>query len=213
MGHRRNRLRKPAQLFLIWSGWEGDENGVQSLYLARLKNPWTVAGKRVRISTPQFPWEKIGDLNPRTPPVNPPHVDVNEGPEILAHDGQLFLIYSASGCWTNYYSLGMLTASANGNLLSRLPGKNRPTRCLPSRPKRMPSAPAHNSFFKSPDGKQDWIIYHANAESGQGCGRPPCTARAALHLEAGRHARFRTAVPVGTPLPRPSGEPSEKPAA
>ena len=22
-------------------------------------------------------------------------------------------------------------------------------------------APVHNSFFKSPDGKEDWIIYHA----------------------------------------------------
>jgi len=32
-------------------------------------------------------------------------------------------------------------------------------------------APGHNSFFKSPDGKQDWILYHANNEPGQGCGR------------------------------------------
>jgi GH43 family beta-xylosidase len=32
-------------------------------------------------------------------------------------------------------------------------------------------APGHNSFFKSPDGKEDWILYHANSASGQGCGR------------------------------------------
>jgi GH43 family beta-xylosidase len=30
--------------------------------------------------------------------------------------------------------------------------------------------PGHNSFFKSPDGTEDWIIYHANPEAGQGCG-------------------------------------------
>jgi len=32
-------------------------------------------------------------------------------------------------------------------------------------------APGHNSFFKSPDGKEDWILYHANSEPGQGCGK------------------------------------------
>ena len=30
--------------------------------------------------------------------------------------------------------------------------------------------PGHNGFFKSPDGSEDWIIYHANAEAGKGCG-------------------------------------------
>ena len=23
-------------------------------------------------------------------------------------------------------------------------------------------APGHNAFFKSPDGREDWIVYHAN---------------------------------------------------
>ena len=31
-------------------------------------------------------------------------------------------------------------------------------------------APGHNSFFKSPDKKEDWILYHANSAPGQGCG-------------------------------------------
>ncbi len=31
-------------------------------------------------------------------------------------------------------------------------------------------APGHNSFFKSPDGKEDWILYHANSKPGEGCG-------------------------------------------
>jgi GH43 family beta-xylosidase len=38
-------------------------------------------------------------------------------------------------------------------------------------------APAHDEFFKSPDGKQDWIIFHAN-------GGPDwkCTARRAPYI-------------------------------
>ena len=31
-------------------------------------------------------------------------------------------------------------------------------------------APGHNSFFKSANGKEDWILYHANPEPNQGCG-------------------------------------------
>ncbi len=70
-----------GKLYLIWSGWEGDKNGVQSIYIARLKNPWTVEGERVRLSTPEYPWEKVGDLDPANRVIDLPHVDVNEGPK------------------------------------------------------------------------------------------------------------------------------------
>ena len=105
-------------LYMIWSGWEGDENGTQNIYIARLSNPWTVESKRTRISTPEYPWEKVGDLPPKMPGGNPPHIDVNEGPEILVHGGKLFLTYSASACWTDYYALGMLTAVSGSDLLN-----------------------------------------------------------------------------------------------
>ncbi|RZM18993.1 MAG: hypothetical protein EOO88_39300, partial [Pedobacter sp.] len=103
------------KLYFLWSGWEGNVNGQQNIYIAAMKDPWTITGKRTRISAPELAWEKHGDLNN---PDDVPHVNVNEGPEILIHDDQLFLIYSASGCWTNYYALGMLTAKKGGNLLS-----------------------------------------------------------------------------------------------
>ncbi|MEO5714975.1 MAG: glycoside hydrolase family 43 protein, partial [Luteolibacter sp.] len=48
--------------YFTWSGWEGDTNGVQGIYLALMKNPWTLSGERVRISTPTYPWEKFGDV-------------------------------------------------------------------------------------------------------------------------------------------------------
>ena len=31
-------------------------------------------------------------------------------------------------------------------------------------------APGHNCFFVSPNGKEDWILYHANSHKGDGCG-------------------------------------------
>ena len=156
--------------YMIWSGWEGDENGTQNIYIAHLSNPWTIAGERTRISTPEYPWEKVGDVNPKILPGNPPHIDVNEGPEILKHEDKIFLTYSASACWTDYYALGMLTAVSGSNLLDPRSWTKSSQPVFQSSPKARVYATGHNSFFKSPDG-HDWILYHANARAGQGCGR------------------------------------------
>ena len=156
-----------GQLYMIWAGWEGNENGEQDIYIAKMKNPWTIEGKRSKISSPVYDWEKNGDLHDA---VNPPHVNVNEGPEILKHGNKLFLIYSASGCWTDFYALGMLTASANSNLLHASSWKKSSKPVFKKSEENSVYAPGHNSFFKSPDGKEDRIIYHANSKPGQGCG-------------------------------------------
>jgi GH43 family beta-xylosidase len=34
---------------------------------------------------------------------------VNEAPAALYYSGKTYLTFSASSCWTNYYSLGLLT--------------------------------------------------------------------------------------------------------
>jgi GH43 family beta-xylosidase len=153
-----------GRLYMIWSGWEGDENGKQEIFIAKLKTPWIIDGNRVKISTPKFDWEKIGDLGGGA------HVDVNEGPQFLVHGNKIFIIYSASGCWTDFYALGMLSASANSNLLDPKSWTKADQPVFQQSPKDGVYAPGHNSFFKSPDGKEDWILYHANDRAGQGCG-------------------------------------------
>ncbi len=157
-------------LFLIWSGWEGDHNGTQNIYIARMKNPWTVEGHRVLLSTPRFSWETHGDLDPMKSPDDPPHVNVNEGPEILQHGNKIFLIFSASGCWTDDYELGMLSASAGADLMDPHSWKKSSRPVLHGSSKNGVYAPGHNSFFQTEDGKQDWILYHANAAPHLGCG-------------------------------------------
>ncbi len=159
-----------GQLYLVWSGWEGDENGRQDIYIAKMKNPWTIDGNRVLLSVPSIPWEKVGDIKRGPGSDEPPHVDVNEGPQLLAHGDKLFMIYSASGCWTDFYSLGMLTTSASSNLLDAASWTKSIRPVFTQSPQDSIFAPGHNSFFKSPDGTEDWILYHANAEPGQGCG-------------------------------------------
>jgi GH43 family beta-xylosidase len=155
------------QRYIVWSGWEGETNGQQDIYIAKLKNPWTIDGNRVRISHPEHKWERYGDLNDAD---NPPHVDVNEGPQVLSHGNKLFIIYSASGCWTDFYALGMLSTSSSSNLLDADSWKKHPQPVFKQSVENKVFAPGHNSFFKSPDGKEEWILYHANNEPGQGCG-------------------------------------------
>jgi GH43 family beta-xylosidase len=192
-----------GQLYFVWSGWEGDVNGRQEIYIAKMKNPWTIDGERHKLSTPVFAWERNGAINN---PDDPPHIDVNEGPQILRHGDKLHLIYSASGCWTDNYALGMLSASASSDLLKPGSWTKTTVPVFQQAPAAGVYAPGHNSFFKSPDGTEDWILYHANDQPGQGCGRFRTPRAQKFTWNADGTPNFGQPVPVGTPLPRPSGE-------
>ena len=151
-----------GKLYVVWSGWPDDHDGTQNIYIAQLKNPWTIEGHRVLLSRPRFRWEKHGDLPNR-------HVDVNEGPEILKHGDKIFLIYSASGCWTDDYALGMLQVREGSDLLNPASWKKSKHPVFSESRAAKAYGPGHNAFFHSPDGTQDWILYHANPAPNEGC--------------------------------------------
>jgi len=151
-----------GQLFCVWSGWEGDENVSQNIYISKMKNPWASEGERTMISSPEFEWEKK-KIKLELPVVN-------EGPAFLKKDNQLFIVYSASGCWTDDYSLGILATRVDADLMNPRSWVKSKEQVFKKNPDGKAFGPGHNGFFKSADGKEDWIIYHANPESGQGCG-------------------------------------------
>jgi GH43 family beta-xylosidase len=190
-----------GKLYLVWSGWEGNVNGEQNIYIAAMSNPWTVTGQRVRLSKPQLDWEIHGDLNN---PNDVPHVNVNEGPQILEHDDKLFLIYSASGCWTDFYALGMLSIPADGMLMDSASWTKHPQPVFKQSPENGVYAPGHNSFFQSPDGTEYWILYHANDKPGQGCGRLRSPRAQPFTWNADGTPAFGTPVPRDVPLKIPS---------
>ncbi len=190
-----------GQMYMIWSGWKGDTNGEQDIFIAHLKNPWTVDSERAVLSFPKYPWEHVGDL--LNDPVLP-HVEVNEGPEILQHGDDIFLIYSASGCWTDYYALGLVRAKRGSDLLNPASWSK-----LDHYVFRMSAAArvfgtGHNSFFKSPDGKQDWLLYHANDEPGQGCGGHRSPRAQPFTWGADGLPVFGEPLPTSQAIPNPS---------
>lgn len=189
--------------YLLWSGWEGDENGRQDIYIARMTNPWTTTGPRVRISKPELAWETVGDIG-KPGPDDKPHVDVNEGPEALVHDGRVFIVYSGSGCWTDAYALGMVWAERGRDLLDVKSWKKWPEPVFRAQGVSGTVAAGHHSFFRSPDGTQDWILYHANSEAGQGCGVKRSPRAQPFSWRADGFPDFGQPVPAGLELPIPS---------
>ena len=188
-----------GKLYALWSGWKGDANGEQDIYIGALENPWTIAGPRRKLSSPQYRWEKFGSKAA-------PFVAVNEGPEILKRGGKLFLFYSASGCWTDHYALGMLTAEAGSDLLNPKSWKKSPKPLFWSAPMAHAYGPGHNSFFKSPDGTQDWIAYHANPEPKQGCDGHRSLRIQQFTWNPDGTPNLGKPVPLGEPLAKPSGD-------
>lgn len=189
-----------GQLYMTWSGWEGDANGQQNIYLAKMKNPWTIDGPRVKIGAPTFEWEKHGDLGKAG---NPAHVNVNEGPQALIHHNKLFIVFSASGCWTDFYALGVISLKGT-DLMKAASWQKSPEPFFKQNKETGVYAPGHNSFFKSPDGKQDWILYHANDEPGQGCGGYRSPRMQPFSWSKDGFPVFGEPVKKGTALPIPS---------
>ncbi len=192
-----------GQLYMVWSGWDAEGNGRQDIYLAHMRNPWTIDSPRTLVSKPTYAWEKYGDL---TDPNDPAHVDVNEGPEVIHHGHDLVLVYSASGCWTDYYALGALKAADTADLLQASSWVKSPEPILKQSAVAGVYATGHNSFFKSPDGTQDWILYHANAQPGQGCGDRRSPRAQPFSWTPAGYPHVGEPVAIDKPLARPSGE-------
>src|SRR5690606_16033003 len=146
--------------YFLWSG-RPDPTGVvltQNIYIAKMSNPWTLTGPVTKLTEPVLSWERMGFA-------------VNEGPQILmSPDNDVFMVYSASYCGTDDYSLVMLCLAKGGVPMNLSYWTKIPHPIFSKNPQNNAYSPGHNAFFKSPDGTEDWIIYHANTHAGQGCG-------------------------------------------
>jgi GH43 family beta-xylosidase len=182
------RFTWQGKSYFVWSGWPGATNGQQNLYIARMSSPTRLHGTGVLLSNPSLPWERNG-------------MPIEEGPEALQRGGKLFLVYSASGSWTDDYCLGMLHLTGTDPL-------------DPSSWQKSPKpvfagnadvvSPGHASFTTSPDGTQDWIVYHSAREAGAGWDRVIDTQRFTWNADGTPH--FGQPVAPGTPQPLPSGQ-------
>jgi GH43 family beta-xylosidase len=182
--------------YFIWSGQASSSDNIQRLYIARMSNPWTLETPRSLISSPQYAWESVG-----APPA------VNEGPEIIKNAaGKIFLVYSASGCWTDDYSLGMLRLTEGADPLVAGSWTKDATPVFTSNTSGGVFGPGHNSFFKSADGAEDWILYHANPSAGKGCADVRSPRMQKFSWKSDGSPDFGRPINLNTPIAKPGGE-------
>ncbi len=143
-------FKHEGELFFLWSEWHGDD---QVNLISKMTNPWTIEGERTVITKPEFDWEISG-------------LRVNEGPEIIKHDGRTFIVHSASFCNTEDYKLAVVELTGENPLKAESwtkydePFFSKGNGVF---------GPGHHGFFTSPDGSEEWLIYHGNSSPTDGC--------------------------------------------
>lgn len=184
-------FEKDGQGYYTWSGWDRDygrANEVQHIYVAKMHDPMTPAGPRVKIASPTQGWE-----------TRPNHANVllNEGPQpIFGPRGQLFMSFSANASWTDDYCLGLLTLngdpvepsawSKSGDCVFAGQGTS--------------IAPGHNGFLEV-NGNW-WLTYHARLRPGTGWPGRSIRLQPLPFNSAGQPV-FGTAVGAHDPVPLP----------
>ncbi|OMG00976.1 family 43 glycosylhydrolase [Paenibacillus sp. FSL R7-0337] len=184
-------LRVGDQHYFIWSGWEDTDGSFQNLYIARMSNPWTISSQRVLLSTPEYDWE--------TSPGR-----INEGPQITIKGNKINLVYSANGSWTDSYSLGLITAGTSADLMNPASWTKRNQPIFASA--NGVYGPGHHSIVTSPDGTEDWIIYHSARWPGSGWTRNVRAQKFSWNTD--NTPNLGEPVNPNSPIAIPSGEPA-----
>lgn len=150
-----------GQQYLVWSGWQHRRSDVevQCIFIAKMKNPWTLASQRVKISQPDYEWERQWISSNGSSTSYP--IYVNENPEIMfSNDGKNVIIYySASGCWTTYSALGMLTAPVGSNLLNPRSWKKSSEPVFSSIPEDSIFSPSDICIVNGKKGSEPQLLY------------------------------------------------------
>ncbi len=182
-------LTHQGKLYLLYSQWQGDE---QRNLITEMENPWTLkeGSPHVVLTRPELEWEMSGRK-------------VTEAAQILQRNGRTFLVYSASYCNTPDYKLGMMELVGD-NPLEREDWHQFPEPVF-ERGNGV-YGPGHNGFFQSPDGTEDWLVYHGNSSEDHGCSATRSLRAQKFTWNQDGTPNFGEPVPEGQPVARPSGE-------
>ncbi|MGC4069091.1 MAG: glycoside hydrolase family 43 protein [Polyangiaceae bacterium] len=181
-------LKVGTRLFFMFSAWQGS---TQNIWIMAMDNPWTVSGNRTLLSAPTYAWEQEGTDS------------VNEGPVALYHQGRTFVTYSASQCASPGYKLGMLELVGSNPLLA---SSWRKSATPVFQAANGAIGPGHNGFFTSPDGTENWLVYHATANAAGSCWTDRTTRIQRIAWNADGTPNFGVPLALTTNIPVPSGE-------
>ncbi|HYH04957.1 MAG TPA: family 43 glycosylhydrolase [Bacillota bacterium] len=184
-------LQQNGNLYLIYSR---SISGTQYLYIRKMASPTALSGDAaVRLSAPTYSWEKQG-------------LNVNEGPQILQRNGKTFCIHSASYCATQYYCLGMLSCSSTADPMNAGNWTKSSTSVFSQSTVDGLYGVGHGNFTQSPDGKEDWIVYHGCITASATTYQPRYVCMQQFGWNSDGTPNFGTPVGRKNMIPCPSGE-------
>jgi GH43 family beta-xylosidase len=180
--------RPDGSLYFLWCGRPSPAG--QGLYISRMADPWTLAGERVYLPADGFGC-----------------AEVREGPVTLERGGRVFLVYSACDTGKPDYKLAMLVAEPGADLLDPEAWTQHPAPVFTRNDGAGVYGPGHCFFFRSPDGTEDWIAYHAKTSPEYTYAGRSARAQPFTWTPDGR-PDFGAPLPLDAAIPAPSGEPA-----
>lgn len=154
-----------GQRYLIWSGWDERRTfeEYQNIYIAKMSDPCTVSGERVKISVPQYVWERQWTGTRGNTVAYP--IYVNEAPcPLESPDGShLMIFYSASLRWTPYQCVGMLSMDAEKDPLNAQSWTKNPEPVFAPSEENDIWSVGRPCFLPSPDGTELFLSYQATS--------------------------------------------------
>lgn len=141
--------------YFIYSAHKAKGVTTQQLFINEMADATTLMGSRVKLPAGGTRWEQMCDIGD----------PICEGPQILRHDGKVFVLYSTDMSNYQWYQICALYADETSDLLdpnswTKIEG---PLLNKSLNPDDDTLAPGHACTVKSPDGKEDWLVYHAFA--------------------------------------------------
>lgn len=132
-----------GRVYFLWAGHPGHR-----LFISEMASPTRLKGERQLIEASGFGCE-----------------EVREGPFILTHGNRIFLTYSVCHTGKPDYKVGTLWTTVDKDPMKPESWTQVETPILARADENGVYGPGHHSFFKSPNGREDWIAYHGKTTS------------------------------------------------
>ncbi len=142
--------------YVAWSYrtyWGTDSGSMILIAETDPNSPWHLKSEATLLTRPEYGWE------------NTDKTDNNEGPNCIVRDGKVYLFYSAANAGGDSYSIGLLTADENADLLDLDSWEKSKYPVLASDFVEGERGCGHHSFYYSSDGNT-YILYHGHKTYG-----------------------------------------------
>lgn len=169
--------------------------GIQALVIREMLDPLTFTDRYAEIARPSLPWELAEGYT---------DCPINEGAFFIQKGERLFIIYSANGCWSDDYCLGVLEHTG-GEICDANNWKKHPKPLFVKG--NGVYGVGHASFFLSPDESELWCAYHCLLRSNperKDMDRHTCIQR--ISFDENDYPVMGAPVGVNKTIPSPSGE-------